>query len=1040
MADHRMRTRLFAAIVTVSLVLAATVLGAGPASADDDDLQSIALNVGKIDFVPFGARPATRIAVFVRLADDPVAVEQARAGRKLDQSAKDAIKSKLKAKQDALAPAIAARGGTVVAQLQSAINGIQVDIASTELAALAALPDVVEVTPLASYEVTNAVSVPYIGAPATWDQTAFRGEGIKVAIIDTGIDFTHKNFGGPGTVEAFKDNAAKSTRPAPGGLFGPKADKVKGGIDLVGDAYAAGSTDPARRIPHPDPNPLDCNGHGSHVAGTAAGFGVRESGTTYKGPWSSAAYGKENFLIGPGVAPLADLYAVRVFGCEGSTNVVVQALDWAVDNDMDVVNMSLGSSYGRADSATALASDNASAAGIVVVASAGNSGTPRYIVGAPSTTTRGISVAANDSTPTFPAATLALSTGKSVIALNENGATFANGTSWPVHVLRNTDGTVSLGCNEAEYDPAVITGKLVLTARGTCARVARAVFGQKHGAAAVAMINNAAGYPPFDGKITGNPDTGEVFDVTIPLFGLRGPTTPATDGDDVAAAQGGTATATNTTINNPNFQSLASFSSNGPRVGDSNLKPDITAPGVSILSTGVGTGTKGAIFSGTSMAAPHVTGVAALTRQAHSSWGVDDIKAAIVNTADPGKVAGYQTSRAGTGLVQPLGSTTTSATAIGNAHTGSLSFGFSEIGTSGFSQSKNVTISNHGPAPLTFTASTTQNAPFTRAHTATPAAATVTVPAGGTATLGLTLSLTAAQAGDSSGSSVNGTFREVAGLLTLTPAAGTNGGVALRVPYYLVPRGLSNLNTTISPPLAKTTASNTATVSNAGGAIAGAADIFTWGIADPDEGFRSNDVRAVGVRKSGSTALRFAVNTYRRWSSPSVNEFDIFVDVDQNGTTDYIVFTDDFGLVTANAFDGRYASFVFNVATGKLGPNAFLVATPTDSSTVIFPVLLADVGLSAGTHPRFNYTVAGFDLFSTGDDNAPSEVGHFNAFTPAISVTVTPTASIAAGGSATATITVNSTEWDLTPPKGLMVVGIDNAAGAAEAQTIPATP
>ena len=1037
MTNRRMRAPLAVSAV-ILLVLGTIAFGASPASADDDEVQPIALNVGQTDFIPLGARTATQIAAFVRLSGDPVAVEQARAGGKLDQGRKDAIKSSLKAKQDAIVPAITARGGTVVAQLQSAINGVQVEIAASQLAALAALPDVVEVTRLATYVPTNSVSVPYIGAPATWDQTAFRGEGVKVAIIDTGIDFTHKNFGGPGSVEAFNDNAAKSTRAAPPGLFGPKADKVKGGIDLVGDAYSAGSSDPARRIPHPDPNPLDCNGHGSHVAGTAAGFGVRENGTTYKGPWTSAAYGNQSFVIGPGVAPLADLYAVRVFGCEGSTNVVVQALDWAVDNDMDVVNMSLGSSYGRADSATALASDNASAAGIVVVASAGNSGTPRYIVGAPSTTTRGISVAANDSTPSFPGANLALSTGKTVVALNANGAMFTDGTSWPVHVLRNADGSISLGCNEAEYDPLVITGKLVLTARGTCARVARAVFGQKHGAAAVAMVNNAAGYPPFDGKITSNPDTGELLDVTIPFFGLRG--TPATDGADVAAAQGGTATGTNATVANPNFQALASFTSNGPRTGDGNLKPDITAPGVSIVSTGSGTGNQRAVLSGTSMAAPHVTGVAALTRQAHTSWSVDEIKAAIVNTADPSKVAGYQTSRAGTGLVQPLGSTTTSATAIGDPHTGSLSFGFSEIGTAGFNQTKTVTISNHGATPITFSASTTQNAPFTRGHTATPGATTVTVPAGGSATLGLTLSLTASQAGDSSGASVNATFREVAGLLTLTPAAGANGGVVLRVPYYLVPRALSNLNTTVSPPLAKSTASNTATVSNAGGAIAGAADIFTWGIADPDEGFRSNDVRAVGVRKSGSTALRFAVNTYRRWSSPSVNEFDIFVDVDQNGTTDFIVFTDDVGLVTANAFDGRYASFVFNVATGQLSPNAFLAVTATDSSTVIAPVLLADLGLSAATHPRFNYTVAGFDLFSTGDDNGPSEVGHFNAFTPAISVTGTPTASIAPGGSATATITVNSAEWDLTPPKGLMVVGIDNAAGAAEAQTIPATP
>ena len=85
---------------------------------------------------------------------------------------------------------------------------------------------------------------------------------------------------------------------------------------------------------------------------------------------------------------------MRVFGCVGSTNVVVEALDWAVDHDMDVVNMSLGSDYGTSDSADALASDNAAKAGVVVVARAGNAGDLRYITGTPASSSRTISVAA----------------------------------------------------------------------------------------------------------------------------------------------------------------------------------------------------------------------------------------------------------------------------------------------------------------------------------------------------------------------------------------------------------------------------------------------------------------------------------------------------------------------------------------------------------------------------------------------------------------------------------------------------------------------
>ena len=79
--------------------------------------------------------------------------------------------------------------------------------------------------------------------------------------------------------------------------------------------------------------------------------------------------------------------------------------------------------------------------------------------------------------------------------------------------------------------------------RGVCARVARAVFGQQAGAIAVIMVNNATTLPPFEGKITGNPDTGEVYEVTIPFLGVRGlPTTATSDGGKLRASDGTTAT------------------------------------------------------------------------------------------------------------------------------------------------------------------------------------------------------------------------------------------------------------------------------------------------------------------------------------------------------------------------------------------------------------------------------------------------------------------------------------------------------------------
>jgi minor extracellular serine protease Vpr len=123
------------------------------------------------------------------------------------------------------------------------------------------------------YEVENARSVPYIGNSDVWQWVpgvieGVHGEGVKIAIIDTGLDYAHANFGGPGTVAAYDAANATDTLPADPTLFGPNSiTKITGGTDLVGDDYDARSGDPVLLTPGPDPNPLDCNGHGSLVGG-----------------------------------------------------------------------------------------------------------------------------------------------------------------------------------------------------------------------------------------------------------------------------------------------------------------------------------------------------------------------------------------------------------------------------------------------------------------------------------------------------------------------------------------------------------------------------------------------------------------------------------------------------------------------------------------------------------------------------------------------------------------------------------------------------
>src|SRR3989475_9036118 len=373
-------------------------------------------------WMPLGVSKAP-VTVVVQLAGDSVAEQQGYAGRKLERGEKDRIKGQLRSQQDGLRGSIESLGGTVVAHYQAAYNGIKVRIAHDRVKELAALHGVVAVRPLQLMKPHNVRGIPLIGTPAVWQSLGLHGEGVKIAIIDTGIDYTHANFGGPGTAAAYTAAHAKETEKANPALFGPSAPRIKGGFDFVGDSYNPDPRNPLtyQPIPQPDPNPLDCNGHGSHVAGTAAGSGVTSAGTTYAGPYNAATLAAPgNFNIGPGVAPKADLYAVRVFGCEGPTDVTVDAIEWAVDNDMDVINMSLGSTFGSKDDPSAVASTNAAKAGVIVVASAGNSGFSPYITGSPATADGALSVAANDPYPHFPGATLAFS-GTTSPPLHPNG-------------------------------------------------------------------------------------------------------------------------------------------------------------------------------------------------------------------------------------------------------------------------------------------------------------------------------------------------------------------------------------------------------------------------------------------------------------------------------------------------------------------------------------------------------------------------------------------------------------------------------------------
>ena len=706
---------------------------------------------------------AASVSVMVELTGDPVTVADANVEQTMSTLQRQQVKNALKSQQAPVAASIRALGGRIDRDYQSAYNGLRVTVPGNKLAALSRISGVKGVHAFTPKSISNIHGVPLIGAPQVWaGALGVHGEGIRVAIIDTGIDYTHADFKGPGTPAAYQAALATDTAPADPSLFGPNAPRVKGGIDLVGDDYNADPNSAGYQpVPHPDPNPLDCNGHGTHTAGTAAGSGVLSTGAAYTGSYDANTVAGNNWNVGPGVAPKADIYSIRVFGCEGSTDVVVDAIEWAVENGMHVINMSLGSPYGGADDPDAIAADNAAKDGVIVVASAGNNGFSPYLVGDPSTSSRAISVAANDATASFPGANVALSTGSTVQAVEANGISVAGLTNVQVVVLPDGAGGISLGCDPNEYVTAGVSGKIAVVKRGTCARVARAIFGQEAGAVAVIMVNNATTFPPLEGQITNDPDTGQQFTVTIPFLGV-----PSTKGATLLAANGGTATLTDTQLPNPGFLAPASFTSGGPRSGDSALKPDVTAPGVGVVSAGMGTGNGPATLSGTSMSSPHTAGAAALVRQAHPTWKkVEYWKAALVNTADPTLVQPYATQVSGAGLVQVQSAAATQVVAYVGNETATVNYGFAEL-LNDFSKTKTVTLKNFGSSSVTFDIGHTEDSGDPHSLSLP---GSVSVPAKGTAQIDVTLTVPAATTGDSSA------FHDVAGLITFAPESGLSG-------------------------------------------------------------------------------------------------------------------------------------------------------------------------------------------------------------------------------------------------------------------------
>jgi hypothetical protein len=177
--------------------------------------------------------------------------------------------------------------------------------------------------------------------------------------------------------------------------------------------------------------------------------------------------------------------------------------------------------------------------------------------------------------------------------------------------------------------------------------------------------------------------------------------------------------------------------------------------------------------------------------------------------------------------------------------------------------------------------------------------------------------------------------------------------------------------------------------------------------------------------------VEFAINMFRGWSSPETQEFDVLIDSDGDGAPDFDVFNIDFGLIDIGVRDGFVSTAIFDLHTGAISSD-FGAITSTDTSTIQLAVFARSIGLTPD-HPRFSYTVSGFDLLST-DSNAFAGTGRYNAFHSALSDAAF--LSLPANGLGLFGIAIDAAEVTLTPARGVMVISPDNQNGPAEAQLL----
>jgi subtilisin family serine protease len=1016
-----MNGKSFHLIVLVSLIallLSATV----PAMADNNptpvDVSDLLIPDGPIsvDVAPALAQSSGQVDVVVQLVAPPLVVADGknakRTGGNLTRRQERLYLRQLNQNQNALMGQIQALGGTEIARVSKALDAVIVRVDASQISSIAALEGVRSIRPVRDYELDLSVVRPYIGATDV-EAAGFDGTGVTVGVLDSGVDYTHKNLGGSGLVgdylAAYGATTADPLNKSRDGLF-PTA-KVIEGYDFVGEEWPSGGLSP-------DDDPIDC-GPGTIPAPCAGGHGTHTSDIV--GGHSTDGTHK-------GIAPGVGLIAVKVCSsistsCSGVA--ILQGIDFVLDpNDdgnlsdaVDVISFSIGSSYGQREDDSSEAAQNAVNYGVVFVASAGNSADRPYIVGSPSTAPGVLSVAATF----YPDAKLYL---VSTPATTPKGAVWQSWSAVPVYTsgtlaYDTTNASTRRGCVDAAgtnpYAAGSHAGQILLIDRGVCAVSLKVANAAAAGAIAAVVANNVS-QPTCDLPPSFSYGGGAAT--------IAGYVITLADGNDLKATALGTTATIDPSTAAPLVGNMASFSSRGPSYSDNAIKPDIGGVGTDIMSAQVGTGTGETPFAGTSASAPVLAGSAALLVDKYPSRSPAEIKSVLMNTAEASiglnpvacPAIGAPITRIGGGEVRVKRAfDSTTAAWDASLKTGSLSFGYQALVAPTVFQ-KTVTVRNYASTRRTYLITSMFRYADDQASGAVNISApgSITVPANSSKNFKVSLYVDPSllpvwnlNGGSRGGDGFRLQDFEFDGYIAI--ADNTDN---IHVAWQILPHRAAEV-TPASTSVTLSGGAGSLNLSNAGGAVAGRVDVFSLlgtsgripppALPGPGDNFAVIDLKSVGARLvgigGGQFGVQFAMDTFGTRSHPNYPaEFDIFIDTNRDGTDDYVIF---------NLENGGFAVTGQNVvAAGPLPSGPFNVFFFTDadldSGNAILTAPLSAIGLTPST--QFNFSVFGCDNYFTGLCTDAITGMTYTLGTPRYFGSGIPAAGVPAGGSSSLSI------------------------------------